>query len=88
MPKYEAYYKEMAEMGMEAFKIAYLAIPPYGKGPVPEDTPCLHGKLTDKRHWAVTSPFVVALIDGSVVKQWPQGTAPAPDAILDDIFSP
>ncbi len=88
VPTYEAYHKEMEQMGVEEFTIAYLAIPPYGQGPVPADTTCLHGKLTDKRSWAITSPFVVALIDGSVVKQWPQGQAPEPDAILDEIFGP
>jgi hypothetical protein len=89
VPKYEAYSKEMAEMGVEEFRIAYLAIPPYSKdgaGPVPADTTALHGKLTDKQRWAVTSPFVVALSDGSVVKTWPQGSAPEPDKILDEIF--
>jgi hypothetical protein len=88
VPKYEAYHKEMMEMGNEDFKIAYLAIPPYGQGPVPEDTTCLQGKLTDQRKWAITSPFVVALLDGSVVRQWPQGQAPEPDKILDEIFAP
>lgn len=86
IPKYEAYSKEM---GAEVFKVAYVAIPPYGKdgsGPVPADTTALHGKLSDKQDWAITSPFVVALLDGSVVKQWPQGGAPEPARILDEIF--
>ena len=86
VPKYEAYSKKM---GDEEFRIAYVAIPPYGRegeGPVPADTACLHGKLTDKQKWAITSPFVVALIDGAVVKTWPQGTSPQPEAILDEIF--
>ncbi|HSV26527.1 MAG TPA: MauE/DoxX family redox-associated membrane protein [Sedimentisphaerales bacterium] len=91
IPQYEAYIKKMAEMGgVEGFRIAYLAIPPHsrdGSGPVPADTTALHGKLTDTRRWAVTSPFVVALIDGAVIKQWPQGTAPEPAKILDEIFA-
>lgn len=86
VPTYEAYSKEMAAMGDDAFTIAYIAIPPYGKGPVPDDTLCLHGKLSDKQKWAISSPLVVALLDGSVIKQWPQGTAPEPDYLLDQIF--
>lgn len=91
VPKYEAYRNEMTEMGVEEIKIAYVAIPPYGKagtGPVPPDTTALTGKLTDQRKWAITSPFVVALIEGSVVKTWPEGSAPNPDNILDEIFAP
>jgi hypothetical protein len=86
VPKYETYSKTKEA---EELKIAYIAIPPYGQegsGPVPSDTLCLHGKLTDKEKWAITSPFVVALLDGSVVKTWPQGSAPEPDRILDEIF--
>jgi hypothetical protein len=89
IPKYDTYSKEMAAMGAGEFKVAYIAIPPYapeGTGPIPPDTLCLHGKLTDKEKWAITSPFVVALLDGSVVKTWPQGSAPEPDQILDEMF--
>ncbi len=91
VPKYEEYIKKMKEIDAVEFQLAYLAIPPYstdGSGPVPADTTTLHGKLTDKEKWAITSPFVVALLDGSVVKQWPQGSAPEPDMILDEIFAP
>jgi len=86
IPKYEAYNKEM---GDEAFRVAYIAIPPYGEagsGPVPADTVCLHGKLTDQQKWAISSPLVVALLDGAVVKTGPQGGAPDPGHILDEIF--
>lgn len=86
VPKYEAYSKELAAIGDDAFTIAYIAIPPYGKGPVPDDTLCLHGKLSDRQKWAISSPLVVALLDGSVVRQWPQGFAPEPNHVLDEIF--
>ncbi|HOK96895.1 MAG TPA: hypothetical protein PKW71_12305 [Anaerohalosphaeraceae bacterium] len=86
VPLYSAYCKQMTEQGNEAFKIAFLAVPPYGQGPVPADTTCLQGTLTDQQKWELTSPYVVALLDGQIVKTWPQGTAPAPDKILDDIF--
>ena len=90
VPKYEAYVKKKAEMDAVEFQLAYIAIPPYstdGSGPVPADTSCPHGKLSDKEKWAITSPLVVALLDGSVVKQWPQGSAPEPEQILDAIFA-
>ncbi|HPO71089.1 MAG TPA: hypothetical protein PKV53_12405, partial [Anaerohalosphaeraceae bacterium] len=86
VPLYSAYCKQMTEQGNEAFKIAFLAVPPYGQGPVPADTTCIQGTLTDQQKWELTSPYVVALLDGQIVKTWPQGTAPAPDKILDDIF--
>jgi TolA-binding protein len=88
-PRYDAYYNEMVAQGNDAFKIAFLAIPPYGQtGPVPDDTACIHGKLTTERKWEVTSPYVVALLDGELMKTWPQGTAPEPENILDEIFAP
>jgi hypothetical protein len=86
VPKYDAYYNEMRQQGNDAFKIAFLAIPPYGQtGPVPEDTACIHGKLTTERKWELTSPYVVVLLDGEVMKTWPQGTAPQPENILDEL---
>lgn len=86
VPKYDAYYNEMLQQDNDAFKIAFLAIPPYGQtGPVPDDTACIHGKLTDQRLWEVTSPYVVVLLDGEVMKTWPQGTAPEPENILDEL---
>ena len=87
VPQYSTYYGEMLEQGNDAFKMAFLAIPPYGEtGPVPEDTACILGKLTDTKNWEVTSPYVVVLLDGQVMKTWPQGTAPEPSKILDEVF--
>ena len=88
-PRYSHYYKEMTEQGLDAFKIAFLEIPPYGGEDdvhVPEDTLCMEGKLTDERKWQLMSPVVVALLDGQLVKQWPQGTAPEPEDLLSEIF--
>jgi hypothetical protein len=87
VPKFEDFSRTMAG----EFTLAYVAIPPYGRdenGLIPADTPNLHGKLTDKQRWAITSPLVVALIDGSVAKTWPQGTAPEPENLIDEIFTP
>ena len=86
-PKYSDYCKEMAEQGNDEFKIAFLAVPAYSdEGPIPEDTTCILGKLTDQEKWEINSPFVVLLIDGELMKTWEQGTAPEPDKIFEEIF--
>lgn len=88
VPAYSKYYAEMVEQGNDAFKIAFLAVPPYAEtGPVPEDTTCILGKLTDEQKWEVMSPYVVALLDGELMKTWKQGTAPKAEEILDQVFS-
>jgi hypothetical protein len=88
VPKYDQYFRKMKASGDDSIKFAFVAIPPYSeKGPVPADTACLRGKLSDTQKWAITSPYVVALIDGQVVKTWKQGTAPEPDKIMDEIFA-
>jgi hypothetical protein len=76
----------MLQQEDQPFQIAFVAIPPYHEGPVPPDTPCLQGRLSDKEKWAIMSPYVVALLDGGFLKDWPQGTAPMPQNILDEIF--
>ena len=89
VPAYSAYYKEMAEQGNDAFKIAFLAVPPYAEtGPVPADTTCILGTLTDAEKWELMSPYVVVLLEGELMKTWEQGTAPEPDKILDEVFGP
>ena len=87
VPIYSDYCKAMAEQGTDAYKIAFLAIPPYGdEDHVPDDTLCIQGKLSDEQNWQLMSPVVVALLDGQLIKQWEQGTAPEPENILEDIF--
>jgi hypothetical protein len=34
------------------------------------------------------SPYVVALLDGELMKQWDQGTAPEPENILGEVVEP
>ena len=89
VPKYSDYYKDMAEQAIDEFKIAFLSIPPFGdEDHVPDDTQCIQGKLSDEENWQLMSPVVVALLDGQLVKQWEQGTAPKPDMLLEEIFAP
>ncbi|HOT72256.1 MAG TPA: hypothetical protein PLX18_00530 [Anaerohalosphaeraceae bacterium] len=86
IPLYDEYARQMLQQEDQPFQIAFVAIPPYHEGPVPPDTPCLQGRLSDKEKWAIMSPYVVALLDGGFLKDWPQGTAPMPQNILDEIF--
>ena len=89
VPKYDEYYRQMQSQNDDSMKIVFVAIPPYDeKGPVPADTACLHGKLQprqDGKLWAITSPYVVALIDGQQIKDWKEGTAPEPETLFDQI---
>jgi len=87
-PKYSDYCRQMSEQGNEEFKIVFLAVPPYAEtGPIPADTTCLKGTLTDQQNWQIMSPYVVALLDGQLVKTWEQGTAPEPENIIDEIMA-
>ncbi|MFZ9012153.1 MAG: hypothetical protein ACO20W_09715, partial [Anaerohalosphaeraceae bacterium] len=87
VPRYSEYYQELVDQGANEFKIAFLAIPPYGDGDhVPDDTICINGRLSDEQQWGLMSPYVVALLDGELVKTWEQGTAPEPEMILEEIF--
>jgi len=90
MPEYEQYNRQMTEAGENALKIAFIAIPPYGtaeQSPLPADTTCLSGKLDESKKWFITSPVVVALLDGMAVHVW-QEQAPTPDEAIDAVFSP
>ncbi len=87
VPLYSEYCATLRDRGEKAFQIAFVAAPPFREpGPVPADTICLRGKLSESERWAIMSPYVVALIDGAFVRDWPQGTAPMPENLLDEIF--
>jgi len=89
VPKYDQYYRTMRQQNDSSMTFAFVAIPPYNeKGSVPADTPCLQGKLNERpdgKLWAITSPYVVALIDGQQIKSWQEGTAPSPETLFDEI---
>jgi hypothetical protein len=86
-PRYSEYYQQLVDQDADEFKIAFLAVPPYGdEDHVPEDTACINGNLTDEKDWLVMSPLVVALLDGELMKTWEQGTAPAPENLLEEVF--
>ena len=89
------YLKMAEELGVgldeDSPKMAFLEIPPYGKGDeheFPEDTKCLLGKLADNRddYNNFASPVVVTLRDGEFLKGW-SNKAPSMEDILASIFN-
>jgi len=75
IPMYEQMARDLA--GSEDFlRIALIAVPPYGQGPVSEDSSCTLGRLAETKEWFVTTPAVVLLKNGQVTFAW---EAKAPD---------
>lgn len=71
----------------DAIRFAFIEIPPYTSeknGLIPPDTPCLTGRLDAGRQWYITSPFVVVIADGTLVKSW-QAEVPELNDILDAV---
>jgi hypothetical protein len=69
--------------GNEDFlKIALIAVPPYGRGPVSTNCPCTLGRLPETKEWFVTTPAVALLKNGQVTSAWEEK---APD--FDEIFN-
>jgi hypothetical protein len=80
IPKYEQMARDLA--GNEDFlRIALIAIPPYGRIPVSEKTPCTLGRLPETKEWFVTTPAVALLTDGKVTAAWEE-KAPDLDEVL------
>ncbi len=51
-------------------RVALLEVPPYEEsaaGPVNSESPCLVGRLSDRRDWFVETPVVLELRDGNVL---------------------
>ena len=81
VPVYEQMARDLA--GNEDFlRIALVEMPPYGDGPVSKESPCLLGKLSQKKEWFVTTPAVALLKDGKVASAW-EGEAPEFDAVME-----
>jgi hypothetical protein len=57
--------------GNEDFlQIALIAVPPYGQGPVSENSTCSLGRLAETKEWFVTTPAVALLTDGNATSAW------------------
>jgi hypothetical protein len=67
-----------------AIKISFVEVPPYGpvqESPIPPETLCLSGRLDPSKDWYLTTPLVVLIVDGLVVKSW-EAKVPNLDEIL------
>jgi thiol-disulfide isomerase/thioredoxin len=77
-------YEQMARdlEGNEDFlRIALVEVPPYGQGPISQNSPCCLSRLADSKEWFVTTPAVVLLANGEVTSAWEQN-APDLDTIV------
>ena len=73
IPMYEQIARVLA--GNEDFlRIALIEVPPYGQGPVSENSPCTLGRLVETKEWFVTTPAVALLTDGQVTSAWEEKT--------------
>jgi hypothetical protein len=83
IPLYEQMARDLA--GNEDFlRIALIEVPPYGTGPVSEDSPCTRGRLNEAKEWFVTTPAVALLTDGTVTSAW-EAQAPDMETILQNL---
>jgi len=88
MPLYDRMSRELAG-NEEAIRIAFIEVPPYDPqedDPVPAGTTCLKGRLDASMKWYFTTPLVVVIENGSVVKSW-EAEVPQLDEILNAVFS-
>jgi hypothetical protein len=80
IPMYEQMARDL--QGNDDFmQIALIAVPPYGRGPISENSPCTLGRLAEVNEWFVTTPAVALLTDGNVTQAWEE-KAPDFDEVL------
>lgn len=83
IPKYEQMARDL--VGDDDFlRIALVEVPPYGRGPVSENSPCCLGRLAGTKEWFVTTPAVALLTNGQVKQAWEE-KAPDFDTILQNM---
>jgi thiol-disulfide isomerase/thioredoxin len=85
IPMYEQMARDLAG-NEDLLRVALIAVPPYGRGPVSEKCPCTLGRLDATKEWFVSTPVVALLIDGRLTSVW-QAKAPDPDAVLTAIVA-
>jgi len=69
------------ESNEDFLRIALIEVPPYGRGPISENSPCVLGRLAETKEWFVTTPAVALLSDGNVTSAWEE-KAPDFETIL------
>lgn len=83
IPMYEQMAREL-EGNEDFMRIALIAVPPYGRGPISENSLCTRGRLAETKEWFVTTPAVALLTDGKVTSAWEE-KAPDLDTIIQNI---
>jgi hypothetical protein len=83
VPRYEQMARDLAG-SEDILRMALIEIPPYGRGHVDENSPCVLGRLADTKEWFVTTPAVALLANGQVKSAW-EGKAPDFDTIFSRI---
>lgn len=86
LPVYSEFNETLAEQGI---KTAFIELPPYGgedPSALPADTACLTGALTNPREWITSTPLLIILQDGVVVKMWENEIPQTLDELLESIF--
>ena len=87
IPLYDQMGRDLSDNN-NAIRIAFIEVPPYGPlaaSPIPPETLCLEGKLDPSKKWYLTTPLVVVIENGSVIKSW-EVEVPTLDEILEAVF--
>jgi len=66
---YEQMARNLAGNG-DCLRIAFIEVPPYGQGPVSQNSPCTLGQLAKTKEWFVTTPAVAMLKNAQVLQSW------------------
>jgi thiol-disulfide isomerase/thioredoxin len=69
IPEYEQMAYDLAGNG-DFLKFAFVEIPPFGKGPIDENAPCVSGRMSEDKQWLVTTPVVILMSDSKVIFAW------------------
>ncbi|MCP4609681.1 MAG: hypothetical protein GY845_13300 [Planctomycetes bacterium] len=83
IPMYEKIARDL-EGHEDVLRIAMIAVPPYGQGPVSVKCPCTLGRLPETKEWFITTPAVALLKEGQVTSAWEE-KAPDFETILQHI---
>jgi len=80
IPQYEQMARDLK--GNEEFlQVALIEVPPYGRGPISEDSPCVLGRMDVSKEWFVITPAVV-LTSRCVVRAAWEGETPGLETVL------
>jgi hypothetical protein len=80
LPRIEQMVRDLK--GNEEFlQVALIEVPPYGRGPISEDLPCVLGRMDVSKEWFVITPAVV-LTSRCVVRAAWEGETPGLETVI------